>query len=620
MEMSDLIKELLAELKNARKEDKIREAVNTLGNFHTVEALPALEKILKGNPGLLVKKDVIKALVLIGNSPALHLLDTLLSKPDNETRLFVVEQLSLYGKQGVLPLLLKALNDPDTSIRKNALSWFEHHMSPELCDTLLPFLSDKDEEIVVKVIGITGEFKQEKVTKALIPLLADKRENIRKAACNALALAAHDNPDMLFPLFSTNDEMVKKRLYTILISIIEDSGKPVSEFVRGKNLPPYLRKKFYRYLPVTGRAGETKVILVNAGLWLLKLLFTLSLFCTTGFLAGTLFFGESYYGGAYEFNRIFLKGSEELIIPFLGPFNSLVLLVAACLFLIPWRKMLAKSKGVSTIRDILSIYLFMWFSVVLLAGMRVVRFSTLEFTGIDFGIAAGLVVTYLVIGISNFGGMDGIGEVVKPVPVMKEFLVSMIIIGAGSLPGLFFGTAGITLYTGVVYYFFDLAFIYIIGFCIKILLYPDEIVTFSIKKDIMKVLFGLLAAIILLPFAGSGLTLLVTGLFSRFSESAWLILSHLITPSLYMFHLLLHDPVKLIFLFATLSLHIAHYGADIAEKSRIKNPGSVPFYLKIPATFSFRQEEGISIPLWIAGIVSLVFNVVYVYFLPGMID
>lgn len=171
------------------------------------------------------------------------------------------------------------------------------------------------------------------------------------------------------------------------------------------------------------------------------------------------------------------------------------------LFYIPYREEL----GLGVARDVLVVLLFAAFTAMLLTQLGVAP-QPQATSSLDAMLLTGVGSTFLVVSISNFGGL---GSSSKEVAI--DLAVTLLIVAAAESLGLLWGTS---LVNAVSRTALDLAVVYVLGFSAKILLFPSEILTVRIASPVLRTLFSLAALFVLLPFAGMALSLLGVGLYA----------------------------------------------------------------------------------------------------------
>jgi hypothetical protein len=180
--------------------------------------------------------------------------------------------------------------------------------------------------------------------------------------------------------------------------------------------------------------------------------------------------------------------------------NALFLAAFVALFLLPHRSELTLGSA----RDVLVLAVFFAVGATLLQGIGLA--GPPAYGTLDVPLLIGGAASFLVIGISNFGGIWQDNR-----SVLRELALVAGLVAVGQLPRIFGGAFSLA---GFYRYLFEIGVAYVGGFIAKITLYPEDFITFELPSELKRALFGLLAITVMLPFAAAGLTALAAGAYA----------------------------------------------------------------------------------------------------------
>ncbi len=276
-------------------------------------------------------------------------------------------------------------------------------------------------------------------------------------------------------------------------------------------------------------------------------------------------------------------------------------------------------KIVPIIRDLFTVFVFSVFSILIYKYFLYKDNISTAFSGLpDLWTTAGLLVIFLTIAISNFGGI-----LEKELPALRNLAIIVIITLLGNLSN--FIRNGFSYYS-FVNYFVYLAMVYIFSLGTKIILYPEAIVSINLDKDWKKILFYPLTVLVLFPFVGIMLSLLAGSWLIPDDTTGFLfVYSPVIIPAGYLHNLLLNDIAGFIMLILAVNQETYYYYHNVVnsfEKNKINGiltgKQSIISRLKnylIPQT---EKELNDKIPtaLKITGSISLALLLLSFYFPP----
>ncbi len=374
----------------------------------------------------------------------------------------------------------------------------------------------------------------------------------------------------------------------------------------------------------------------NFFIWLFKIIFILSIFISFGIII-SLFFPNGFKifsnFSQYRENAINLISDIINIFKINGIIQLILILITALFFITFWLKSKAKWYDLifSFIRDLFVVITVTAFSFIIISNFTEIKIAYsaagLENLKYDYLFAAGVFSFYFIIAISNFGGLFE-----KAKESFKEFFFAMLFTAIGMLPS--FLENGFS-QSEFFRYFIQLAFIYNISFILKIVIYPDLIVSINLeaktlkKSQLKKVAFGFLATLILIPFLGFGWALimfllsLIPAIFTQVSYSiktpAIFTFTFLIIPAAYLLHLVHTSFFEFLFFVIAIINSVSFYGKKVgdaksyyAKSEKINNN----FFVKILKRFPLKNKEVINNTVLIFGIFSLLFNSAFVIIFP----
>ncbi|GEM_PF-3771389 len=169
-------------------------------------------------------------------------------------------------------------------------------------------------------------------------------------------------------------------------------------------------------------------------------------------------------------------------------------LLVMAMFYIPYRDDLT----LGAFRDVVVVLMMAAFMVVLTSHGRGEGLDSRA--QMDLLALSAIISTFLVISIGNFGGLgDSSGD------VAIELLIMTVAAGAAESTRFHQGVGAVEV---VVATFMDLAAIYVLSFCVKLLLFPGDFLTIKLSSAARGSLFALASLTILLPVAAMLLALL----------------------------------------------------------------------------------------------------------------
>lgn len=240
--------------------------------------------------------------------------------------------------------------------------------------------------------------------------------------------------------------------------------------------------------------------------------------------------------------------------------TGLFLALFVAVFLLPHRRELTLAAA----RDVLVLAIFLSVSAVLMS--RAFHLHGLSPWTVDATILMSGLLSFLVLFISAFGG-----EWQGSRSVLRELGMVAVLVGAGQLERLAEGDFSAA---AIYRYFFEIGVVYVGGLVAKIVLSPEDYVTLDLRSDAKRVLFGLLALLVLLPFAAAALTGLAVGAYALVTlvipvapdvtadyppSALWAIV---LVPVGYLFSLVRHSPVGAAMLLAAICASVIRHAVD----------------------------------------------------------